>query len=118
MANKELKENILGWLQLDNDIKSLQKQIKEKRKEKKESTQELVSIMRDNEIDCFDLDSTGGKLIYTQQKVKQSLSKKYLLSCLTKYYENDSDQAKKMSEFILNSSEEKIKENIKRKVKK
>ena len=37
MANQELKENILGWLQLDNDIKSLQKQIKEKRKEKETS---------------------------------------------------------------------------------
>ena len=118
MDKEQLIGNIKHWIVLDEEIKSLQKQIKEQRKEKKESTQELVSIMRDNEIDCFDLDSTGGKLIYTQQKVKQSLSKKYLLSCLTKYYENDSDQAKKMSEFILNGREEKIKENIKRKVKK
>lgn len=118
MDKEKLIGNIKHWIELDEEIKVLQKQIKEKRKEKKESTQELVSIMRDNEIDCFDLDSTGGKLIYTQQKVKQSLSKKYLLSCLTKYYENDTEQAKKMSEFILNGREEKIKENIKRKVKK
>ncbi len=27
--------------------------------------------MRDNEIDCFDLDSNGGKLIYTKQKIKK-----------------------------------------------
>ena len=51
MANKELKENILGWLQLDNDIKSLQKQIKEKRKEKKDITDNIVVVMKSNEIE-------------------------------------------------------------------
>ena len=118
MDKEELIKNIKGWIHLDEEIKDLQRQIKEKRNEKKQNTETLVKIMRENEIDCFDLDSNGGKLIYTQQKVKQSLSKKYLLSCLTKYYENDTEQAKKMSEFILNGREEKIKENIKRKVKK
>ena len=43
---------------------------------------QLVKIMRENEIDCFDLDSNGGKLIYTKQKIKKSLSKKHLMTCL------------------------------------
>ena len=75
--------------------------------------------MRDNEIDCFELDSNGGKLIYTKQKISlKSLSKKYLMKCLTQYFKEDSQQAKQVSNFILNNREEKVKENIRRKVKK
>ena len=56
--------------------------------------------------------------IYTKQKIKKSLSKKYLMKCLTQYFKEDSQQAKQVSNFILNNREEKIKENIRRKVKK
>ena len=74
--------------------------------------------MRENEIDCFDLDSNGGKLIYKKKKIKKSLSKKHLMNCLMQYFKDDSNQAKNVSNYILNNREEKIKENIRRKVKK
>ena len=118
MNKEELVLNIKKWITLDEEIKNLQRQIKEKRNDKKENTETLVRIMRENEIDCFDLDSNGGKLIYTKQKIKKSLSKKHLLNCLTQYFKDDSQQAKEVSNFILNNREEKIKENIRRKVKK
>jgi hypothetical protein len=118
MNKEELVSNIKQWITLDEEIKNLQRQIKEKRNEKKENTETLVRIMRDNEIDCFDLDSNGGKLIYTKQKIKKSLSKKHLMKCLMQYYKEDSQQARQVSNFILNNREEKIKENIRRKVKK
>lgn len=118
MDKEELVDNIKQWISLDEEIKQLQKQIKEKRKEKKENTETLVRIMRDNEIDCFDLDSQGNKLIYTKQKIKQSLSKKHLMTCLMQYFNEDTQKAKNISEFILKNRAEKIKENIKRKIKK
>jgi len=118
MNKEELVSNIKKWITLDEEIKTLQQQIKEKRKEKKENTETLVRIMRENEIDCFDLDSNGGKLIYTKQKIKKSLSKKHLMNCLMQYFKDDSNQAKNVSNYILNNREEKIKENIRRKVKK
>ena len=118
MNKEELISNIKEWISLDEEIKELQKQIKEKRNEKKQNTETLVRIMRDNEIDCFDLDSNGGKLIYTKKKIKQSLSKKHLMKCLMQYFNEDTTQAKNISNFILNNREEKIKENIRRKIKK
>jgi len=118
MNKEELIGNIKHWIGLDEEIKNLQRQIKEKRKEKKENTETLVRIMRENEIDCFDLDDKGGKLIYTKQKVKQSLSKKHLMTCLLQYFKEDSIQANEISNFILNNRSVKIKENIRRKVKK
>ena len=118
MDKEELVNNIKQWISLDEDIKQLQKQIKEKRNEKKENTETLVRIMRENEIDCFDLDSKGNKLIYTKQKIKQSLSKKHLMACLMQYFNEDAQKAKNISEFILKNRAEKIKENIRRKIKK
>ncbi len=118
MNKEDLILRIKDWIGLDEEIKNLQKQIKEKRNEKKENTETLVRIMRENDIDCFDLDDKGGKLIYTQQKIKQSLSKKHLMTCLMKYFKDDSKQASEVSNFILNNRTTKIKENIRRKVKK
>jgi hypothetical protein len=118
MNKEDLILRIKDWIGLDEEIKNLQKQIKEKRNEKKENTETLVRIMRENDIDCFDLEGKGGKLIYTQQKIKQSLSKKHLMTCLMKYFKDDSKQASEVSNFILNNRTTKIKENIRRKVKK
>jgi hypothetical protein len=111
MSNKEeLIKNVKKWLTLDSEIKGLQKIIKQKRKEKKNYTLSLVNTMRDNEIDCFDVND--GKLIYTKKKVKAPLSKKHLLSSLKKYFKTNTDIIKELGEFILDSRLEKIKENI------
>jgi len=40
------------------------------------------------------------------------------MKCLMQYFKEDSAQAKEVSNFILNNREEKIKENIRRKIKK
>ena len=45
MENKEeLIKNVKEWIDCDNDIKKLQKEIKAKRKDKKELTNTLVNI--------------------------------------------------------------------------
>lgn len=113
--NKEvLIENIKEWIQIDNELKELQKAARERRERKKELTASLVDVMRDNEIDCFDVND--GKLIYTQTKVKETMSKKYLLNTLSNFFKDDPEQALNLSEFILNNRQEKVRENIKRKL--
>ena len=72
--------------------------------------------MKNNEIDCFDIND--GKLIYSKNKIKAPLSKKHLLTSLTKYYQNDKDAAMKISQFILDTREIKYKETIRRKINK
>lgn len=113
MSNQELINNVKNWINLDNEIKDLQKIIREKRKEKKNYTENLVITMRENNIDCFDMQN--GKLIYTKRKVKAPLSKKHLLASLGNYFKNNNEIITELSEFILNSREEKVKENIRRK---
>ena len=114
------KDEVLGvvkqWITLDDEIKQLQKVIKEKRKEKKAYTENLVEVMKSNDIQCFDI--SDGKLMYTQNKVKSALSKKHLIKSLTEWFKDDPSKIGDLTKHILNSREEKIKENIKRKIKK
>ena len=115
MTTKDVLVNkIKEWISHDDEIKNLQKQIKEHRTEKKALTGSLVDIMKTNEIDCFDIND--GKLIFCKNKVKTPLNKKILLASLEKYFENTPEiNAEDVGEFILESREIQIKENIRRK---
>lgn len=115
MDKEQLLSNVKGWIELDDEIKQLNRELKEKRKKKKDLTENLVTTMKSNEIDCFDL-SGGNKLIYTKSKGKKALSKKHLLDALSKFFNGDNAEAKNLSKFILDTREDNIKENIRRKV--
>ena len=73
--NAELVNNIKNWLGIDDEIKKLQKEIKNLRMKKKLFTQNLVTIMKDNDIDAFDIND--GKLLYTKTNIKTPISKKH-----------------------------------------
>ena len=113
MEKELLVENIREWLRLDNELKELQQAAKERRQRKKELTINLVDVMKTNEIDCFDV--TGGKLIYSVNKTRASLSKKHLLQALSTFFKDEPERVSDLSSFILNSREEQIKETIRRK---
>ena len=113
MANtkEELVNTIKEWVTVEKEMKLLSKELKQRRQRKKELTNALCETMKANEIDCFDI--SDGKIIYTQNKVKAPISKKHLLSCLTKYFEKKpNDNSAEIAEFILESREIKIKDNI------
>lgn len=112
-TKEELVNHIRNWIQIDNDISSHQKQIKILREEKKTLTTTLVDVMKSNEIDCFDIND--GKLIYAKSKQKKPINKKTLLTALQTYFKEDDELATNVSEHILNSREEVIKESIRRK---
>ena len=113
-STKEILLNsIRDWVQIDNEMKTLQRELKERRLRKKELTDTLVNVMKSNEIDCFDMNE--GKLIYAQNKIRTPLSKKHLLTSLQKFFQNDDQTASEISQFIMNSRETKIKETIRHK---
>ena len=56
METKEhLVNNIKEWIKLDNEISDLKAQVKEKTNKKKGLTENLVTVMKTNKIDCFDI---------------------------------------------------------------
>ena len=115
MNKEQLLSVVKNWISLDDQIKDLQKRIREMKSEKKEATETLVETMKNNEIDCFEL-GAGHKLMYTTNKSKKPLSKKHLLESLSKYFQGNTEQATELSKFIMNSREETVRENIRRKM--
>tara|TARA_B100001059_G_C17804953_1_gene568544 strand:+ start:803 stop:1156 length:354 start_codon:yes stop_codon:yes gene_type:complete len=109
----ELVKHIKQWIEIDNGISELQKQIKQLKENKKDLTSSLMTVMKTNEIDCFDIND--GKLIYSKSKIKKPINKKSLLTALDSYFKNDSKLVQEVSDHILNSREETIKESIRRK---
>ena len=109
----ELVSHIKSWLQYDSDISNLQKQIKELRENKKNLTSSLVDVMKNNEIDCFDI--TNGKLIYSKSKIKKPINKKSLLEALQVYFKDNTELAQNVSQHILDNREETVKESIRHK---
>ena len=114
MSNQqELLQNVKTWLDIDNQIRTLQKEIRDRRKLKKDLTTSLVGIMKTQDIDALNV--PDGQLIYNKTKTNAPLSKKHLISSLGNYFKNNKELITELSQFILDSREEKIKENIRRK---
>lgn len=114
--DEHLLENVKTWLNIDNQIRTLQKEIRNRRKLKKDLTEELVGIMKNHDIELVNL--PDGQLIYTKHKIKAPLSKKHLLASLSKFFSDDPRIVAELGKYIMDTRKEKEKENIRRKIKK
>ena len=110
----ELIMTVKEWIKMDNDITKLKLETKEKTNKKKELTALLVNVMKDNLIDCFDIN--GGALVYKQKKNRKTISGKYLLSQLEEYYKDQPELAKEIAKKVLDNRIEVVKDEIKRKI--
>ena len=111
---EQLVNNIREWVKIDNEISQLRQEIKERNNKKKSMTENLVNVMKTNDIDCFDIN--GGAIVYKKTKVKKPITGKILLKTLEEYFKNDTPTAQELTKHILDNREEHIKETIKRKL--
>lgn len=115
-SKDDLVNSIKEWIQIDNTIKEYQTDIRNLRKRKNDLTDQLVNVMKDQDIDVFNINN--GKLIYSQYKYTAPLSKKHLLNSLGMLFQNEPEKIELISNHILDSREVKIKEKIRRKIEK
>jgi hypothetical protein len=109
-TKEQLVKTIKEWVKLDNDIRKLQKEIKQRKAEKTKTSTVLMETMKKNEIDCFDINN--GQICYTKKNVKKPITKKILFDILSKYYKGDALKASDINNFILDNREETVKESI------
>lgn len=115
-TKEELVNNIKEWMKIDNEITKLQLEVKERKNKKKFLTDSLVSVMKKNEIDCFDIN--GGSLVYKKNKTKKPINGKTLMAALQNYYSTEPALAENLTKFIMENREEDTKETIKMKLNK
>lgn len=116
-TKEQLVEAVKKWINLDNELRDLAKLAKDKREKKKTLSVELMNVMKDNEIECLDIND--GQLCYKKSKSKKPLNKDNLLKILQNYF-HDAGQTNNRSgditQFILENRETEDKEKITRKI--
>jgi hypothetical protein len=115
-AKEELINNIREWIKVDNEIIKLKAETKLLAAKQKALTDSLVKIMKGNSIDCFDIN--GGALMYKQKKTKKTISGKFLLTELKKYYKEQPEMAEELTKHLLDNREEIVKDGLHRKINK
>ena len=113
-TKEQLVNNVKEWIKIDNEITQLKAEIKERNNKKKSLTENLVVTMKNNSIDCFDIN--GGALVYKKNTVKKPINGKSLLFALQNYYKSEPEKAEDLTKFIMENREEQVKETIKMKL--
>jgi hypothetical protein len=114
ITKDQVKEYLRQWVRVENEIGTLQAEIKKRKLLHQQLSASLLSVMRQNEIDCFDL--ANGRVVYSKTKTRAPLNNGQLKTALTKYYKDDTEKVNSLTEFLLASRVEKTRESIKMKI--
>lgn len=93
---------IKEWIEINTKLNEIMKVAKEHRTKKKQLTDTLVSIMKNNEIDCFDINN--GKIVCKTTKSKAPINRQNLSKALEQYFVDNPDiDTNEVSNYILES---------------
>ena len=100
-SKETLIQIVKDWVITDNQIKALNKKLRELRIAKKEQNTQMINVMKANEIDNFDI--KDGQIYYKKEVKREPLSQKTLLNILSKHPQLDEVQANNLNQFIYDS---------------
>ena len=107
----KLKNEVKEYLELDDQIKEINKALKERREKKKKLSESILENMKGFNIDF--MNTKNGKLTYTTNKRKEPLNKKNLITGLNNYFDNEVE-SKKVSKIVLDSRSDVTKVTLRR----
>lgn len=113
-TKEQLVKVVKEWVTMDNEIRRQQLLVKEMKAKQKNVSQQLMMTMKQNEIECFDINN--GSLVYKKNKVKKPINKNTLYSILNNYFKGDTEHVEELGKFIMDNRQEVIKESIQRKI--
>ena len=113
-TKQQLVISIREWVRIDNEMRKLKSETSKRKKEQKKLSESLMSVMRKNDIDEFELND--GKLMYCKRSVKKPITQKILLGILANYYEGDIKKAVDVNNYIMENREEVEVEKLSRKI--
>ena len=98
---EDFNENMINWINNDNEIKKYNDKIKSfKEKRSIFETEILLHIENNNLQDnIFNLPSYSSKIQYNKNKSYETMTNKYLIDKFTKYF-NDEDKALHLFNFL------------------
>lgn len=111
LYQEQLKNDVKEYLELDDQIKSLNKAVAQRRKAKSKLADSILLTMKKFEIE--NMNTKNGRLVYSVKKSFKGLNKKNLLSGLSIYFK-DEEKAKDASTVVMSNREVIEKVSLKR----
>lgn len=112
-TKEDLVANLKAWMKLDAEIRGLRKETRDRVSKQKELSNVLIELMKTNDIDT--LNTNEMHISCVQKETKGALSKKYLESVLLEYYENNSQKATEVQDYIMSHRTTSVKDCLKTK---
>lgn len=106
-----LKEVIVAWREMENNVSTLNSQVREMKKKQKAYEEVILRIMKKNNIGALDLKGSGGRLLYRRQTTKGNLNLKAMKELLTQHMKSE-DAATDAIKFISEHRGAKVRESI------
>jgi seryl-tRNA synthetase len=107
------ENQIQQWVQVDNQMKTLNEKLKELRDLKNNISEKIHLHVEENQLNTTAVKISDGQLKFVKIKETQTLTFKYLETCLSEIIKNE-EQVKKIVEYIKNKREVKYLTEIKR----
>lgn len=112
-GDEKLIEIVKHWIEIDEDLKGKQAEVRHLRTKRKELTAMLAEIMEEKNISGLNL-SNDSRLVHKKQRVKGGITKKLLTDSLATLF-TDEGEVKEILDFIMSQRTEKVTSNIERK---
>ena len=94
----QLKQIVKEYLDIDNEIATLQQAIKERKDKKEKLSKTILGTMKNKDIQQMNVNNE--KLVYSVTQYKTPLTKPYLNNALNNYFNNE-DKAQNLLQHIL-----------------
>ena len=94
---EQVRESLKKWIVLDNQERDLKNQIKALREQKQKHSSEILEYMKENEVDNFTLEESGGQLSRNVRTSRPPLKRATLRTQLLLHF---ADEPQKVSEFL------------------
>lgn len=115
MSNKQLLiETVKKWVEIDNKLRQVSEVAKKLRKEKKEKNEQMIRIMKENEIDNFEI--KDGQIQYKKENKREPLTQKRLISILLEHPQLSEEQVLKLNQYVFEGRKVTEKETVVRKM--
>jgi len=109
-----LIETVKKWVEIDNKLRQVTEVAKKLRKEKKEKNEQMIRIMKENEIDNFEI--KDGQIQYKKENKREPLTQKRLISILMGHPQLAEEQVVKLNQYVFECRKVIEKETVVRKM--
>jgi len=108
---QQLTSIISNWKEISGELKTLNEQVREKRKRLKVMEEMILRIMKKHNIGALDLKGSGGRILYRRSSSKSGINDKILFGLLSEHLKSETSAAEAVK-YITEHRQTKSKESL------